>query len=595
VAYQVPWGTPERTRRLPPLRAPRPSLAVPGIAGATLLVLLAAHAAWRGLAAPGPVSQAHGASERRCEECHALPGGTPNLRCQRCHDQGGAERLSHPAHEQAGRRLAAAATRTAPSCASCHREHLGRPALLAPRDDGQCARCHFRGLPAHPEFGRGVVAAAEPRRAPGSGFSHRKHVAKLAERGVASADSCLGCHPPSNETRDLQPIDFDRHCASCHASTGSLGATDPVSPEDVLTPRDIGEFQTTGGRIVKTLVRHRDAWVLGSLARLRWQIDPDGAAAERGALEAQMSVLRRRLALAAPLAGLDLAALEARSAVLAAEIARLEARRAASGGAQNALGQVRAAAEAAVGAGAGEAAREARQLQARAHALGGSAIEPQALGPQEHDERRLELLVVLDTLAAVSPDLRLRTEDLRRRVLALRPGDSTEAVVARTLAERRAEQRRVEDELGLRRSGVVPPLANLLARERRALEDALADAAARLRQIGTPPPSLAAAETAHDPASSLAALVVRCAPCHRSEAARLGEPPVTRPVFVRAAFVHGPHLGQAACGSCHAGVEVGESSGPRHLPGIARCRECHAPRRVLSSCQHCHRYHPAGP
>lgn len=596
MAYQVPWGTPERTRSLPPLRPRRSPVAVPAIAAATLAVLFALHAAWRGLAAPGPVSQAHGASEGRCEECHASSGGVLNQRCQRCHDQVVAERLSHRAHEQAGQVGAAAVAQKAPSCSSCHREHLGRPAPLAPRDDGQCARCHFRGLAAHPEFGRGTAKAAAPRRASAPGFSHRKHIAKLAERGVASADACLGCHPPSQETRDLREIAFDRHCASCHASTGSLGATDPVPPEDVLTPRDIGEFQTIGGRIVKTLVRHRDPWVLGSLGRLRWQIDPEGAAAERGVLEARMSVLRRRLALASPLAGLDLPALEARSATLAAEIARLEARRAGGSGRglETALGQLGAAAEAAAGGGGAEAVREAGQLQARALALGRGAVEAQALGPQEHDERRLELLVALDTLASASPDLRLRTEDLRRRVLALRHGDSSEAVVVRALAERRADQQRVLDELSLRRSGVVPPSANLLARERRALEDALGDAAARLQQVGLPP-ELAPADTARNPAASLASLVVRCALCHGTQAAALGEPPVTQRVFVRAAFVHGPHLGQAACASCHAGVEASESSSLRHLPGVARCRECHAPGRVLSSCQQCHRYHPGVP
>jgi hypothetical protein len=281
------------------LRPRRSPVAVPAIAAATLAVLFALHAAWRGLAAPGPVSQAHGASEARCEECHASSGGVLNQRCQRCHDLVVAERLSHRAHEQAGQRGAAAVAQKAPSCSSCHREHLGRPAPLATR------RRPVRALPlpgprGAPEFGAWIPPP--PRRASAPGFSHRKHIAKLAERGVASADACLGCHPPSQETRDLQEVAFDRHCASCHASTGSLGATDPVPPEDVLTPRDIGEFQTIGGRVVKTLVRHRDPWVLGSLGRLRWQIDPVGSAAERGVLEARMSVLRRR-GLASPLAG----------------------------------------------------------------------------------------------------------------------------------------------------------------------------------------------------------------------------------------------------------------------------------------------------
>ena len=596
MAYKVPWGTPERTKKLPPLRPARSALIIPGVAAVTLLLLFALHARWRGVAVPGPLSQAHGASEARCEECHAPTVGVLNQRCQRCHDQVVAERLSHRAHEQAGQGHTAAVAHTGPSCGSCHREHLGRPAPLAPRDDGQCARCHFRGLSAHPEFGRGKEAASAPRRAAAPGFSHRKHIAELAKKGVASADACLSCHPPSRETLELQEIVFDRHCASCHASAGSLGMTDPVPPEDVPTPRDIGEFQTTGGRIVKTVVRHRDPWVLAGLSRLRWQIDPEGAADERGVLEARMSVLRRRLALASPLAGLDLPALEARGAALSAEIAGLEARRAGgSGGVAAALGQLNAAAAAAAGGGGAEADREAKQLQARALALGGGAIEAQALTPAEHDERRLELLVALDTLASVSGDLRLRTEDLRRRVLALHVGESSEEVVARALAERRADERRVLDELELRRSGVAPTSANLLARERRELEDALGETMSRLQQIGAPSPEPAPLDTARNPAASLASLVVRCALCHATEGGALGQPPVTHQVFVRAAFVHRPHLGQATCASCHAGVEASERSGESHLPGIVRCRECHAPGRVLTSCQQCHRYHPGTP
>jgi hypothetical protein len=117
-----------------------------------------------------------------------------------------------------------------------------------------------------------------------------------------------------------------------------------------------------------------------------------------------MSVLRRRLALASPLAGLELKALEARSETLAAEIARLEAARAGGSGRglETALGQLSAAAEAAAGGGGAEAMREAGQLQARALALGRGAVEAQAR-PQEHDERRLEPLVALDTLASASP------------------------------------------------------------------------------------------------------------------------------------------------------------------------------------------------
>lgn len=590
MAYQVPWGTPERTRRLPPRRPRRSRLAVVAIAGATLLLLLAVHAAWRGIAAPGPVSQAHGASERSCEQCHTTGDGVKDQRCRRCHEPGGPGRLEHRAHVRAGQGRAVAGPREAPACSRCHREHLGRPAPLSPRDAGQCAGCHFRGLEAHPELARRVAtgAAARPAR---PDFSHRRHLAELEKRGVPGASACLTCHAPAAASNDLAPVSFDRHCASCHARAGSLGALDPVAPEDVVTPRDIAEFQTLGGRIVKTVVRHRDPWVLESVARLRFQVDPAGALSERAALAARLSVLRRRLARVTPLAGLDLAGLEARRSALEAEIARLEARRSGGAGAslEASLAPVTAAARLAAASGDPAAAGEARELDARARALAADRAPAEALDPSQHDARRAELLVVLDQLAAATPELRLRAEDLRRRVLALRPGDTSEASVDRALAERRAELGRVDDELGLRRSGVVPPQASLLARERQALEDAQAEIAARLREIGEPPRDTA---PARDPSASLQAIVVRCAPCHPSASARLGEPPVPRRVLERAAFVHGPHLAQASCASCHAGVELAEREGGRHLPGIARCRECHAQGRVVSSCQQCHRYHP---
>jgi hypothetical protein len=63
-------------------------------------------------------------------------------------------------------------------------------------------------------------------------------------------------------------------------------------------------------------------------------------------------------------------------------------------------------------------------------------------------------------------------------------------------------------------------------------------------------------------------------------------------VLVRSTFVHGPHLLQAECSRCHAGVEASKKSSDLNFEGVASCQECHQPSRVKDDCGSCHKYHP---
>jgi len=343
MARPVRWGTPGRSPHYPPLRPRWEFLRIALILGAVALVALLSLWAvgFREPVAPGPVISQHANFEARCEECHTAGVGIADVRCQRCHDPSGAGRLTNAAHVLFGSgdpKKAAAAPKV--DCARCHVDHRGRRSAITRVDQGHCNQCHFRSFSAHPQF---AVLRNRSTAAPGIEFPHDKHVAELAKQGVAATESCVKCHEPSVKGRDLEPISFERHCASCHAKDGSVGTVEPIPQGEVLAPAVVAakgqvnfkleDFETSRGRINKTVLRHKDDWVLANLRKMRREVDPEGFAAERGALLARDSQLRRRLALAAPLAGLDMAALKAREAALENEIKGVLARIAAQAGA----------------------------------------------------------------------------------------------------------------------------------------------------------------------------------------------------------------------------------------------------------------------
>ena len=602
----VSWGTPGRTQSYTPLRG-KWAFVLPALvlAAAAFLGLLLLHAlGWRGSVSPGAVASAHAAFESRCEECHTARAGVVDVRCQRCHDPSGAGRLTNAAHVLVGSGDASKANAApAVACARCHVDHRGSTRRLAEVEARQCSACHFRSLSSHPEF---AVLRSASLPTPGIKFSHERHVKELLKRGGTEKDACLKCHEPVLRG-DIEPIVFDRHCASCHAKDGSLGLVEPVPQEDVVPPAELlarggydfrlEEFDTSRGRIAKATLRHRDDWVLFNLRTLRRELDPAGFAAERGALQSREAQLRRRLALAAPLAGLDLEALRAREQALAAELAGLETRLAAQArafGPASGLDRIAEVAAAAAASADATARDEAKRLEAQAEALRPLGAPAAALPAADREARKTELLTLLDAIEAADPELKPRAEDLRRRLLALSAGESPGELLGRVRDQRAAERARVQDEIALRASGVQPPPMALLAGEQRALRDALAAVQERLALLSDAPEPKGPLgdELLRRKRETFEVLSAACRKCHVATGVALAPLRAARPRLVRASFVHAPHLLQAECARCHAGVEQSKEAAELSFKGIASCRECHRPGAARADCQVCHRYHP---
>jgi hypothetical protein len=424
----------------------------------------------RGTLSPGTVTGAHGSIDASCEQCHTTGQGVSNVRCQRCHDPASAGRLTASAHVLFGSadpRKAAAAPDLA--CATCHVEHKGRSATISAVPDSQCARCHFGTLRRHPEF---AVLRASTAEAPGMNFGHKKHIEDvMKEQGLTqAAQTCATCHQKNQPRRDFEPINFDQHCASCHSKQGSVGVVDPVPLTDVvdlegLKARGLSpavealkpeEFEVARGKIARPSLHHRDAWVIFNLARLRAESDPEAFAGERARVEARIASLERKLAAATPFASLDRAALDARAAALQSESEGRDPapgrpgrrrRRQHRGGAA-AGDRDRAARDRRRGRGRG---REAAHLRLRE---GGGAGAP---AHRRLRARRQEILGLLEAVEAADPALKPRTADLRRRIVALQPGENAAELLGRVRDQRQASLDRLKDEIKLRDQGIGPP------------------------------------------------------------------------------------------------------------------------------------------
>ncbi|SRR6266511_567371 len=607
MARQVRWGTPGKSDHYPPLRKQwgflGPALVLGG--AALVLLLLSWGVGFRTPVAPGAVIGQHANIEARCEECHTSRAGVSDVRCQRCHDPGGAGRLNNAAHVLFGSgdpKKAAAAPRV--DCARCHIDHRGRRAPITRVDEGHCRQCHFRSFSAHPQF---AVLRNHSTEAPGIEFPHDKHVAEFAKQGVAEKDSCLKCHESSGGGRDLVAISFEQHCASCHAKEGSVGMVEPIAQAELIAPDVLAaqgqvnfrldEFETSRGRVNKTFVRHKDDWVLANLRKMRREVDPEGYAAERGALLARQSQLLRKLSLSAPLAGLDAEGLKVREAALDSEIKGAEARIAAQGGAADppaGLARLDEVVGAVGRSGDATARADAGRLRSEVEALKGVAAVPAVLPAEEVEARKKEILALLDAVEGADPALKPRAEDLRRRLLALTAGEAGLEMLTRVRDQRLAERARVRDESALRQAGVTSPSAALLVAEQRAIRDALAETRRRLKDLGEIPPGSPAlsGEAKAGRLAALAVLAAACQKCHVLKGPEMLAVRPARPVLVRATFVHAPHLLQADCARCHAGVEKSKRATELNFKGVESCQECHRPRSVRQDCQSCHHYHP---
>jgi hypothetical protein len=487
------------------------------------------------------------------------------------------------------------------SCASCHVEHRGARARLGAVDQAQCASCHFQSFPGHPEFAVLRTATVE---VPGLQFGHERHIAEVRKvRKVATAaQTCGQCHAKS-ANRDFEPLSFDRHCAACHSKEGSVGGVDPVPLTDVVDLEGLRaagaqgaaelraeDFETSRGKIARPFVRHRDPWVAFNLGLLRGQLDPAGVAAERALLQARQARLERRLAGAAPVASLARADHEARAAGLASELAGAEARLSESAQAVDPGAGLERLAEVARALGSDPSAASEIEKAGQSARDGGGP--PGALGREEFAARRDELLALLESVEATDPALKPRVEDLRRRLVALPAGESPTAVLVRVRDQRRAALARIQDELRLRAEGVGPPQESLLDAEARAIERSLAEVQAALARLPASAPAPVAGEEAERKKQTAEVLAAACVKCHVAQGARLLPVKAARPVLFRARFLHEPHVLQADCAKCHAGIEKSRVSKDLHLQGVQSCRECHRARRASQDCQTCHRYHP---
>lgn len=236
-----------------------------------------------------------------CSACHTPWRGVADASCQECHGEGrvDAAPLHHPD---------AVATASF-GCTACHREHLGRDALL-PAGDAPCRSCHaglelaagveplfavrVPSFAEHPEL-RLTLPAAGGEGARGSGFrrvpvsdpeagrsdptrlafGHAQHLGRPLQTSAAGEPlvtlTCESCHRPAG--RGFAPIAYESHCADCHALTfderypGRRAEHGP--PETVA--RDLGLFYQEAGREGGAPRRGRDeiAGFLGAGGRSR--------------------------------------------------------------------------------------------------------------------------------------------------------------------------------------------------------------------------------------------------------------------------------------------------------------------------------------
>jgi c(7)-type cytochrome triheme protein len=352
------------------------------------------------------------------------------------------------------------------------------------------------------------------------------------------------------------------------------------------------EFETSRGKIARPSVRHRDPWVIFNLDKLRAEGNPEAFAGERARIEARIASLERRLAASTPFAALDRAALQERATALQRE----------SDGATQRIGALSGAGDASTGVArlqeietglrttdAG-AADEVSKLKAAASASGAG---PAPLPAADFEARRQEVLGLLEAVEAADPALKPRTADLRRRIVALVPGENAADLLARVRDQRQASLERLKDEMKLRDQGVSPPRAALLDADRREIQRALADARSQLASLTAVTTTATLSDEERQKKRETAeVLAAACTKCHLLKAGAFVPVRAARPVLARARFIHEPHVLQVDCAKCHPGIEASKVSKDLNFKGIQSCRECHRTFQASADCRECHRFHP---
>ena len=236
------------------------------------------------------------------------------------------------------------------------------------------------------------------------------------------------------------------------------------------------------------------------------------------------------------------------------------------------------------------AADEVSKLRAAAAEKGAG---PAPLSTADFEARRQELLALLEAVEAADPALKPRTADLRRRIVALVPGENAADLLARVRDQRQASLDRLKDEIKLRDQGIAPPRTALLDAERRDLQRALTAARAQLAALAAAATtSTLTDEERQKKRETAEVLAAACMKCHILKAGAFEPVRAARPVLARARFIHEPHLIQADCAKCHPGLEASKLSKDLNFKGIQSCRECHKPFQASQDCRECHLFHP---
>jgi hypothetical protein len=217
---------------------------------------------------PGPVSTKHAIFGHRCVDCHEVGmrdgkqyyGAVTDAKCITCHDG--------PLHS--GRQVFHGNNKLTaevdliktvdgkevvvkekievgnPTCASCHTEHKGH-AQLARIDDQHCTQCHENlqvdesiklaslkdrgarktrtGIKSfnngHPNWH--VLESGDKSQIM---FNHSVHIAEPKQlkgdaavafgRAEGSTLTCTDCHKPDRYRAYMEPVTYNKHCASCH-------------------------------------------------------------------------------------------------------------------------------------------------------------------------------------------------------------------------------------------------------------------------------------------------------------------------------------------------------------------------------------------
>lgn len=176
----------------------------------TLAALAAPAHAQLSAASPGRLAAAHARLEKQCGACHVPFGGVPAKQCLTCH--------TTLASRLAADRGYHASVKGEP-CASCHREHQGRDAALAPPPP-ESFRHATTGFPLEGEH-----AALGCEACHGGGKTRR--------RWLGIATSCKSCHADRAHRGAL-----GSKCEACHTARGWHALK--ITQRDHRTP-------TTGG------------------------------------------------------------------------------------------------------------------------------------------------------------------------------------------------------------------------------------------------------------------------------------------------------------------------------------------------------------